>query len=380
MLKNKLIIMPIDGSWEHSADFFRQTALTLSGQNQVIIYDQNNAHFFLKKPTTTRHYTYKNINFHQVKYFLPLRRFTWIEKINHLLSFWLFLQKYKKIDKLLWIFYPNYFDLAKIKNKNMLSLYDCVDYNDDKKKENKLIQNVDYFFVNSLTLKNLHSNQIKKPIYINAQGFFLPNEKLIPKVQLKKTKPIIGLVGGINYRLDFSLLNKLIKDNPKWQFVFYGPKQINLKKDSIYKTNDWLKKIKKYQNVVFGQSKNRYEVYGLIKNFDIAIIPYDSTILFNKYCYPMKIFEYLYFEKKIISSDIDELKTKKFKNMVTIAKKNNDWQKKIEYLLKIKSSKISNKQKKKLAINNSWNNKIEKISKIIINNQFKDTFSRLQNT
>jgi hypothetical protein len=363
--KNKLIIMPINGNWEHSADFLRQTALALSQKYTVIIYDQNNAHFFLKKPSTVHYPKHKNIFFHRVKYFIPLRRINWIEKLNHQLSFWLLLQKYKNVEKVLWIFYPNFHDLSKIKNKKMISLYDCVDYSENLQKEIQLIRNVDYFFVNSLTLKKLHKNQIKKPLYIDAQGFFLPDEKKLKKPPLKKIKPTIGFVGGINYRLDFPLLNKLISKHPTWQFIFYGPRQKDIAKDHFYKTDYWLKKIKKHENVVFDQSKNRYEVYGLIQNLDVTIIPYNIKIAFNKYCYPMKIFEYLYFKKPIISSAIEELKLEKFNKFIKIAKTNSGWEKYIKDFLENQPSLIIKEQGKKLAIANSWDQKIKKILKLI---------------
>lgn len=370
MLKNKLIILPIDEDWNHTADFLRQTAITLSDDNQVVIYDQKNAYFFLRKAKKIVYPKYKNIVFHQVKYFLPFRSFAFIEQINRKLNFWLFIKKNNKVNKVLWIFYPNYFDLAKFKTKKMISLYDCVDYDRFTDNEKLLIQTVDYFFVNSLTLKKFHQKAIKKPIYINSQGFFVPDEKKIKKIKSKTHKPIIGYIGGINYRLDFCLLDKLIRNNPQWQFIFYGPEQEYLKEDIQYKTKFWLKKIKKYENTMFGKSKDRYQTYGIIKNFDVAIIPYNPEIPFNKYCYPMKVFEYLYFGKPIVSSPIEELKLKKFKKFIKLAEKESDWQKYIKYYLKNQLDLDNFKQVKQLAIANSWKNKIEKISKPMFFNNF----------
>lgn len=365
MLRNKLIIIPIDEIWDHTADFLRQTALTLSIQNKIIIYDQKNACFFLKKIKPISYPTYKNIIFHQVKYFWPFRKFAFIEKLNRKFSLWCLLQKYKNLEKILWIFYPNYFDLAKIKDKKTVSIYDCVDYNKFQDKEKKLITNVDYFFVNSLALKGLHNKAPKKPIYIDSQGFFIPDEKKIKKVNLKTKKPVIGYVGGINYRLDFSLLDKLIKNNQQWQFIFYGPEQKYPKEDIFFKTKLWIKKIKKYNNVTFGESKDRHEVYSIIKNFDIAIIPYNKDAEFNKYCYPMKVFEYFYFSKPVISTNIGELKSNKFKELIKIAETYQDFEAAIKNNLQKKLPVNQSKKMKNMAFQNSWEQKIEKISKLI---------------
>lgn len=368
MLKNKLIIIPIENPWNHSADFLRQTALTLSLHNKVVVYDQNNAYFFLKKTKSINYPIHKNIYFHRVKYFLPFRRFSWIESLNRKLSFYFFLLKNRKMQKILWIFYPNYYPLARIKNKKMISIYDCVDFSQEFENETKLINSVDYFFVNSISLKKVHKNKKNKAIYINAQGFFLPDDKKVKKINFKKNQTIIGYIGGINYRLNFPLLNELIKNNPQWQFIFYGPVQKYPKEDILFKTKYWIKKIKSYKNVSFGKSTDRYKVYGLIKNFDVAIIPYNPNVNFNKYCYPMKVFEYLYFGKPIVSSDIEELKAKKFKKFIRIAKNNSDWEKHIAHILEHQFSSIISEQGKQLAIFNSWSYKINKISKLVISN------------
>lgn len=368
MIKDKIIIMPLESSWDHSADFLRQTALTLSKNNLVYIYDQNNHYFFLKKNKKCSYPRYQNIIFHQVKYFLPFERFTFVDKINRYLSFRIFSKNIQKKQKFLWIFYPNYWNLTKIANKSMIKIYDCVDYSEDQEKEKLLIKQVDYFFVNSMALQKLHENKSKKPIYIDSQGFFQPDEKKIKSINIKKNhkKIIVGYVGGINYRLDFPLLDKLIKNNPQWQFVFYGPEQKNQKEDKLFKTQAWVRKIKSYKNVSFGKSNNRYKVYGIIKSFDIAIIPYNKNITFNKYCYPMKVFEYLYFAKPIISSEIEELKAEKFNKFIKIAKKYNDWEKAISCFSKKKYDTNTRGKSKILAKNNSWKKKLNTIERHLL--------------
>lgn len=365
MLKNKIIILPLEGSWNHSADFLRQTAFTLSKNNLVYIYDQNNHYFFLKKNKKKSYPHHQNIIFHQVKYYLPFERFKLIDKINRHLSFKIFTKTLPKKKKILWIFYPYYYDLAKIAAKSICKIYDCVDYNENQKQEEALIDNVDYFFVNSLALKNLHKNKSKKPIYLNAQGFFQPEDKKMVKFTLNKgnKKAIIGYVGGINCRLDYQLLDQLIKKHPEYLFVFHGPEQKNPRLDKVYQTQKWIKKIKQYENTLFDKGNDRNCIYGLIKNFDIAIIPYNMDLAFNKYCYPMKIFEYFYLGKPVISTSILELKLKKFNKFIKIADNVEEWETAIKQLIGKSLSIEQEKKLKQLAIDNSWQNKIDKITK-----------------
>ena len=162
------------------------------------------------------------------------------------------------------------------------------------------------------------------------------------------------------------MLDKLIKNNPQWQFVFYGPKQKYPEKDRQFKTASWIKKIKSYRNVTFDQNNDRYTVYGIIKNFDVAIIPYNNKIPFNKYCYPMKIFEYFYFGKPVVSSEIAELKLQQLQPYLKIAKTNRTWEENINDFLKKPLSLEEIESSRQLASNNSWQNKITKVSKTLL--------------
>lgn len=369
MLKNKTIIIPIENAWDHSADFLRQTAFILSKHNLVYIYDHNNHYFFGKKKRKNVYPNYKNIIFRQVKYYLPFEKFKIIDKFNRWLSFKLFLAKHRHADKILWIFYPNYYDFAQVNNQKMLKIYDCVDYSEDQQKENILINSVDYFFVNSKALKKLYAKKKlnKQAIYISAQGFFQPDDKKIKSVSLKKnkSKAVIGYVGGLNCRLNYPLLDQLIGNHPEWLFVFYGPEQKNIEKDKIYHTQKWIKKLKEHKNTLFGYSDDRYFIYGLIKNFDIAIIPYNLDLVFNSYCYPMKIFEYFYLGVPVISSGILELKEKRFDGLMSIAADYKSWENSIKKLLENKIPGKKQRQQRELAIKNNWQNKIQKIAKAL---------------
>ena len=175
MLKNKIIILPLEGSWNHSADFLRQTAFTLSKNNLVYIYDQNNHYFFLKKNKKKSYPHHQNIIFHHVKYYLPFERFKLIDKINRHLSFKIFTKTLPKKKKILWIFYPYYYDLAKIAAKSICKIYDCVDYNENQKQEEALNTNdVEESLTISFKLVDSSGNVISYP-EINDLGEVINN-------------------------------------------------------------------------------------------------------------------------------------------------------------------------------------------------------------
>jgi hypothetical protein len=79
----------------------------------------------------------------------------------------------------------------------------------------------------------------------------------------------------------------------------------------------------------------------------------------------MKIFEYFYLGKAVISTSILELKLKKFNRFIKIADNVEGWETAIKQLLAESLSFEQEKKLKQLAIDNSWQNKIDKITKHI---------------
>jgi len=367
MKKNTLIIMPFTLPWDWSADFQRQTCLELAKRDlKVIAYMSDDAHFFLKK-NIQKYQKIKNISFYIPKYYIPFRKFKFIEKINKYLSLLILSFKLRWKRKIIWIFDPQFYYFPNF-FQNKTSIYDCVDFfgKEQENDELKLIKNVDKIFVNSQSLLNTHKSK-KNEIFLVPQGFnqneFEKNLKLLNKKK-KHKKPIIGYVGGINYRLDYKLLINLISTNPQWDFSFWGPIQ-NYPGENLNNILKQITNIQQFPNVQFNSTKNKLELINAINNFDICIIPYDIKQKFNLYCYPMKIFEYFYMGKPVISTPIKELELSKFNNLVKIHNSYQDWENQIKKILsKPWSTKIYSQQKK-LAIDNSWKNKVDAVLDII---------------
>jgi len=374
MLINKTIIIPLSTPLDWSADYIRQTALVLKTHNKVIIYDQTKSHFFLKKIKAKGYPEIENVIIYQPEYLIPFRKFKFIEKLNRILSFYLLIYKYRNKEKILWIFDPEYYDFAKIKAKKLVSLYDCVDFHSSinprkerliREKEKQLIKNVDIFTVNSDILYNLHkraSNKVKK---LRAQGFCIPEKQLVKESKKLAKKPLIGLMGALNYRLDFGLLNKLVTDNPNWQFLFCGPIQKFPLEDKLFRTEKNITSLLNKPNVKITQAKSRQKVFSVIGSFDIAIIPYNIQIDFNRYCYPMKLYEYFFMGKPVICTPIIELMRFKFRKYIRVGGKAEDWQRQIKSLISKHWPDSYKKAQRKMAIENSWDIKIEQISEFI---------------
>ena len=377
MMHNALIIMPFYLPWDWSADYQRQTCFELSKHNMVIVYLHNDARFFLKSRPETTHKKIKNIFYYQPRYILPFRRFRFIEQLNQLLCLWYLVVRYgaNKSQKIVWIFDPIFWFYPMLKKfyMHMITLYDCVDYmwsrdNESKKRtqqmERELTKRVDYFFVNSHVLYDLHKAQ-RIPNAIVPQGFRLDEFKKYKKTQQKKfphDKPILGYVGAINHRLNFDLLYNLMRKHPNWILVLWGKIQ-ETEDEDLESTTRHMKTLLTLPNVLTGYSKYPRETAGVIKEFNVALIPYHVKYLGVRYSYPMKLFEYFYMGKPVVSTDVVELR--RFPKFVFTAKNLFDTEESIRHLIRVHWIPHNKGLQKRLAISNSWSTKMQAILKYL---------------
>ncbi len=323
----------------------------------------------------------KNIFLFYPILFIPFRRFPVIVRLNEKLNIFLlktfifFLKLNKGIkDKILWIFDPQTEPITKYFDHTWKTLYDCVDFFTSNAKtpgerqtvlyENKLATNSDFVFANSIVLYD-HLKDMRPDTVLVSQGFRIdsfmkskPN-KNVPILK-KKDRPLIGFVGGINQRIDYPLLYGLVKKHPEWDFALWGPilEEYRFKKSQVA----LYKKLLECNNLTTGQS-DKSEIPNIVSQFDIGMIPYDITDNFNKYCYPMKIFEFFYSGLPVVSTEIVELK--RFPDLVRIGKNVQEWEAIIFDLLSAPWSKKNKYKEMRFAVENSWENKVNSILKFI---------------
>ncbi len=124
----------------------------------------------------------------------------------------------------------------------------------------------------------------------------------VPSDIIKIKKPRIGYIGVISKRIDFELIEYLAYERKSYQFIFIGGR--------YGRVGEWIKKLKKLENVHFLGDKHYNSIPCYIASFDVCIIPHriDEFTLSND---PIKVYEYLYLGKPVVSTNIsivDELK------------------------------------------------------------------------
>jgi hypothetical protein len=381
----RLIVIPFNIPWEWSTDYTNQTAFELAKQNIVICYmwgDSFTIKEYIQKakiPVLIKRLS-KNEYLYYPILFIPFRRFKKIVDINQQINLFFLkilaklLSVKNNISKIiLWIFDPRLYPLSQKFGEDYFLLYDCVDFfhgtarTEEEKKllikyEHRLTKKAGLVTANSIVLLK-HLQKIRKDIHLVPQGFRYQklNSTRSKHIDLNLEHPIIGYVGGVNNRLDTTLLLRLIKNNISWNFVLWGPiqKYIPIGPNKLYQISEILN----LPNVFSGESGDKKEIPGIISQFDVGIIPYDISQDFNKYCYPMKLFEYFYLGKPVVSTKIIELK--RYPNFVKIGKNYNDWEKIIKKLISKPWAKKYKKQERVLAIENIWENKVTKIIDLI---------------
>ncbi len=124
----------------------------------------------------------------------------------------------------------------------------------------------------------------------------------VPSDIIRIKKPRIGYIGVISRRIDFELIEYLAHERKSYQFIFIGGR--------YGRVREWIKKLKKLENVHFLGDKHYNSIPCYIASFDVCIIPHriDEFTLSND---PIKVYEYLYLGKPVVSTNIsivDELK------------------------------------------------------------------------
>jgi teichuronic acid biosynthesis glycosyltransferase TuaH len=192
------------------------------------------------------------------------------------------------------------------KIKPALTVYQCVDpmitsfdMRHGVASENILVKESDLVICTSKALYNEKKSQ-------NPHTYFVPNaadtayfstalkEDLQVYEKIKDLpKPIIGYLGTIERRIDYSLITEVIKNNPDKTFVFAGP---------VW--DEHAVPLKNISNLHMIGPVPYKDVPRLIKGFDIAIIPFKKDGVSNT-IFPLKLFEYLSAGKPVILTNFN---------------------------------------------------------------------------
>ncbi len=379
-----------DTKWNPSADYVRQTCYELSKRGFVVCLIWNDTlsikeyllsryrHRILFKPSP-------QIIVFEPLLWIPFKRFETVRNFNLLLNLALlfFFSCWQRLAVhnlrvITWIFHPYYNEIvSKWKRFTHVIVFDQVDNLLGSLKgrqkqimsfhQKALAQKADIVVANSHYLRD-ELFKYNKNVLLAPQGFDISAfARRLTRGNLTKrpitSKPIIGFAGGINDRIDYSLVTKLANLHPEWEFWFWGSFQPS-------SSQEWLKEWEALigmDNVKFG-SCDRSQLSEVYSKFSVGIIPYKTQELFNRYCHPMKVFEYFYFGLPVVSAPIHELTFAEYRPYVRIANNLKEWEESIDNFLKFPLKEIDISSQMKFCLTQTWEKKIslilEQIDKI----------------
>lgn len=273
-------------------------------------------------------------------------------------------------DPVIWTFLPTPLTLDLIdKLPHKLSVYYCIDSfasssanaRKIKDSEMKLLKISDLVFTTSKELydycRNYNQNVHMFPFGVNYAKFEKIRLSNNPSLQEIRSieKPIIGYVGGIHKWIDLDLLNSMATERPEYSFVFVGPVQTNIHS------------LPNRKNIYFLGKQFHDKLPSFIKDFDVCIIPYKITEYTNN-VYPTKLNEYLAMGKPVISTPLPEIINfnKENNNIIKVGDSYSNFISLIDKAI-TETGDANVKKRIEAARNNSWDNRILEMSKLIEN-------------
>ena len=250
-----------------------------------------------------------------------------------------------------------------------LLIYDCVDnypafprYRDTPEQKNWIVEReewlakkADLVFTTAPCLQERLSKLNKNTFYVGNAGDYVRFAE-IPNPKPQTLNPVIGFSGALDaYKVNLPLLVKVAKTYPKYSLALIGP-------TGVADDEPNLKELKSLPNVEFLGSKPYEEMPQYFSQFDVYIIPYNLNEYTLGGCFPVKFFDALAAGRPTVVTDLPCYED--FVEVCYIAKDDEDFIKSIKTAVEENSpEKISARQK--IAKENSWDKKVERMLKII---------------
>ncbi len=377
-MNDSLVIILYDHPAKHTADYAQQVGDYFENNNtilDILLKDSVSLREFIigKNLVKIVNKVHRN-RFEIIPVFLiPFRRFEKVVRAN----IWLFMFilrcvlgviqigfRYKKTY--IWLFNPEHAIALQAAGSRMQSVFDCVDFHKPDSNFLWLIHRSTHVFSNSTTLftqlKRNRSDVVHVPLGFDSDHFIQLNKNSISPFLSKRH--IIGYVGGLNSRIDFALIQAVIRENPAYEFVFIGPIQQRESDENFQKlVLPSIRKLLELPNVRQVQHIAKQNLKHVLSQFAVCIIPYDVRIALNAYCFPMKSMEYFFVGKPVISTAILELQN--YPGLITIASSPSQWSRALRHAVKHPNSDSIKRLQRRIALENSWEKKFTKISEYL---------------
>jgi glycosyltransferase involved in cell wall biosynthesis len=238
------------------------------------------------------------------------------------------------------------------------SLFSGVDANAALRNEEELLNQVDLVFCTSETLcqdkkrfnANVHfvANGVDYEIFAAAASNRYPCPAELRMVR----RPILGFVGNLDDKVDYSLLTAIAKENPAWSLVLVGP-------DNIYTpaNREEFVGLLTCKNVKWIGPRQFKDVPAYVQEMNVCAIP-NRVNEFTRFVYPIKLHEYLAAGKAVVASPL--LSLTPFEDVIHIATSAAEWGKYLDQAL-AETGPEQVERRQALASQHTWEHRAEKV-------------------
>lgn len=290
--------------------------------------------------------------FYQKKFFYGLNKFYLRLYFKLLITFY--------NPDFIWITFPLIYDYIPY-NRRYKIIYDCMDeatgfdFNENLKfkildLEKKISNDASIIFTSS---NNLFNNLDKKYhckdkliLVRNAFDGKIINHTVNNIKNRKKFK--IGYIGTISKWIDFEKIKITLEEFKNIEYHFIGP--------SESKINE----MAKHKRINFYGTIHHNKLYDYVKEFDCLIMPFKLNKL-TKSVDPVKLYEYINYNKPIISIYYEELNY--FAKFVSFYSNTNELITLLKQMIDNPVIKYSKSERVKFLESNSWKDRISEIIK-----------------
>ena len=356
--KKILYLMHIDWNWIKQRPHFLAEGLSSLYDVLVLYHYSSDRSVLVDNSTTIKNYPIPRV---------PFGRFSPVEKTNVFFQkiFFNFLLKIYNPD-IVWITFPSLYNyVAECDLRNRTLVYDCMDdavefLSDDNYRrsihnvEQTVLERADIVFASSqnllskLTERGCISSKISliRNAFDNKVPINFPGDVSKEEPALESSYRLC-YVGTVADYIDFEVILFCLHNLPSIEFHFIGPIVCN---------------VPAHENMFFHGPVQHVELSRIVSEYDGFLLPFKVNELVLGVD-PVKLYEYVNFNKNIISIYYDEIK--RFKDFVNFYENKEDFVDVVRRVSKMKGAKYSLDARQDFLTQNSWAVRVSTIAKLL---------------
>ncbi len=168
-------------------------------------------------------------------------------------------------------------------------------------------------------------------------------------------RPVLGVVGGINAKLDLDLLATVARQRPDWTIALVGPVSYGV-------SDGDLAALRSLPNVHFVGPVAHEQVPAVIDACDVCLIPYRLNEQ-TRHVNPLKVYEYLAGGKPVVATPLPELA--QFANTVRLASDAAGFIAAVEASLPETTDPLAQATRRAVAAANTWDLRVARMIELV---------------